>query len=397
MCKKGGFYDIIENIVSTNMSELEGVFKMKEKDLFEYMSAIEEADSSTLKRASERQANLAKPPGALGKLEEISIKFAGITGQVKNRIKKSVVVIFSSDNGVVEEGVTPTPQSVTAAQSVNFTRRLTGVGALARTFDTDLCVVDMGIKEPLPVGISTDEFYGYEDRIINRKIRRGTSNLAKEPAMTRAEALQAIGTGIEAAKFIKAKGFDIAGVGEMGIGNTTTSACVLSALTGASEEITVGRGGGLNDQGFMRKKEIVREKGLETKYEDVVDVLAKVGGFDICAMTGFFLGAAKNKIPVVIDGYISAVAALAAYRLEPKVKDYMFGSHISSESGYGVAMKAMDMKAMLDLDMRLGEGSGCVLAFEIIKGALGVMDYMATYDEAKIDEDYLELMVDAKF
>lgn len=370
---------------------------MKEKDLFEYMSAIEEADSSTLKRASERQANLAKPPGALGKLEEISIKFAGITGQVKNRIKKSVVVIFSSDNGVVEEGVTPTPQSVTAAQSVNFTRRLTGVGALARTFDTDLCVVDMGIKEPLPVGISTDEFYGYEDRIINRKIRRGTSNLAKEPAMTRDEALQAIGTGIETAEFIKAKGFDIAGVGEMGIGNTTTSACVLSALTGASEEITVGRGGGLNDQGFMRKKEIVREKGLETKYEDVVDVLAKVGGFDICAMTGFFLGAAKNKIPVVIDGYISAVAALAAYRLEPKVKEYMFGSHISSESGYGVAMKAMDMKAMLDLDMRLGEGSGCVLAFEIIKGALGVMDYMATYDEAKIDEDYLELMVDAKF
>lgn len=370
---------------------------MTEKEFFKYIETIEKTDEGALKAAEERQANLAKPPGALGKLEDISIKFAGITGRVINRIRKSAVVIFSADNGVVEEGVTPTPQSVTAAQTMNFMRRSTGVGALAKTFDTDLCVIDMGIKDPIPTGMYSDEMFQYEEKIINRKIRRSTWNLAKGPAMTREEAIVAMNAGIEAAELMKARGYDIVGAGEMGIGNTTTSACVLSALTGASEDITVGRGGGLNDEGFLRKKEIVREKGLETEYEDVIDILANVGGFDICAMTGFYLGAAKNKLPIVIDGYISAVAALAAYKIQPVVKEYMFASHISKEPGYVAAVEAMDMTAMLDLGMRLGEGSGCVLAFEVIKGALGVMSYMATYDEAKIDEDYLQLMADAKF
>lgn len=371
---------------------------MNESELKQYVSTIENIDKKACEKAEERQSQLAKPPGALGKLEEISVRFAGITGKVKNYLKKKAVVILSSDNGVVEEGVTPTPQSVTAAQTINFTMRKTGVGALAKNFDVDLCVIDMGVNTKFPHMMISSEMYDFlDDKIIDRKIRYGTSNLAKGPAMTREEAVLAISVGIEAAELMKARDYDIIGVGEMGIGNTTTSAAVLSAITKCPVEISVGRGGGLNDAGFARKQEIVREKGLETEYDDILDILANVGGFDICAMTGVFLGAAKNKLPVVVDGYISAVAALAAYKIQPLVKEYMFGSHCSEENGYKVAIDEIGISSMLDLNMRLGEGSGCVLAFEIIKGALGVMNDMATYDEAQIDENYLELMADAKF
>lgn len=371
---------------------------MTEKDLIGYVNSIENIDEKARDKAALRQTQLAKPPGALGKLEDISIKFAGITGKVKNYIKKKSVVIFSSDNGVVEEGVTPTPQSVTAAQTINFTLRSTGVGALAKTFGVDLCVVDIGVNSKFPDAMVSKEMCDFiDDKIIDRKIRYGTSNLAKGPAMTREEAILAIEVGIEAAELMKARDYDVIGVGEMGIGNTTTSAAILSALTGCSVDISVGRGGGLNDAGFMRKKEIVQEKGLDAKYEDIVDVLANVGGFDICAMVGVFLGAAKNKVPVVVDGYISAVAALAAFKMQPKVKEYMFGSHCSEEPGYMIAINEIGIEKILDLNMRLGEGSGCVLGFEVIKGALGVMNEMATYDEARIDKDYLELMADAKF
>lgn len=371
---------------------------MDEKQLKEYINEIEKADEKIAQKAKERQENLAKPPGALGKLEDISIKFASITGQIRNKIKKTAVVIFSADNGVIEEGVTPTPQSVTMAQTINFTRRLTGVGALAKNFNSDLCVIDVGVNNKFPNGILSEEMFEFlDDKIIDRKIRYGTSNLAKGAAMTRDEAIKAIGVGIEAAELMKARDYHIIGVGEMGIGNTTTSAAVLSAVTGCPVEVSVGRGGGLNDEGFARKKEIVQQRALETNYDDIIDVLANVGGFDICGMAGLYLGAAKNKLPVVIDGYISAVAALVAYRLKPEAADYMFGSHSSKEPGYSVAMEHIGLDAMLNLDMRLGEGSGCILAFEIIKGALGVMNDMATYDEAAIDENYLELMKDAKF
>lgn len=371
---------------------------MKENELMAYIDAIDDTDNGAFNKAIARQSQLAKPPGSLGKLEEISARFAAITGEVKNHIKKKAVVILCADNGVVCEGVTSTPQSVTAAQTMNFTMRKTGVGALAKNFDVDLCIVDMGVnaKFPKPI-LSTEMFDFLNDKIIDRKIRMSTSNLAKGPAMSRNEAILAIEAGIEAAELMKARDYDIIGVGEMGIGNTTTSAAVLSALTKCPVEISVGRGGGLNDKGFERKKEIVKARGLEEDYDDVLDVLANVGGFDICAMVGVFLGASKNRLPVVIDGYISAVAALAAYRLNPLCKEYMFASHCSEEAGYQVAIDELGLSSMLDLDMRLGEGSGCVLAFEIIKGALGVINDMATYDEAQIDENYLELMADAKF
>ena len=346
-----------------------------------------------VKEAEARQEVLAKPTGALGTLEDISIQLAGITGKVKNSMKKQAVVIMSADNGVVDEGVASAPQSVTLSQTINFTRHYTGVSSMAKYFGIDLLVVDTGVKMAIPSSLYSAEMTEegrLTAKIVNRRIADGTRNLAKEPAMTDEEALRAIMTGIEAAKAIKDCGYDIFGVGEMGIGNTTTSACVLAALCGKTGEDVVGRGGGLNDEGLAKKIRIVDEaiKGLDPA--DVTDILAKVGGFDICAMTGAFLGAAYYRIPVVIDGYISAVAALCAYRLAPKAVNFMFGSHQSKEKGYLIAIDALGVKPYFNLGMRLGEGSGCPISFKIIETACAAMNGMATFAEGAIDAEYLE-------
>ena len=306
---------------------------------------------------------------------------------------KQAIVIMSADNGVVEEGVASAPQSVTLSQTINFTRHLTGVSSMAKYFDIDLLVVDTGVKMAIPSSLYTDEMTEegrLTSKIANRRIADGTRNLAKEPAMTEDEALRAVMIGIEAAKAIKDCDYDIFGVGEMGIGNTTTSACVLAALCGKAGEEVVGRGGGLNDEGFAKKIRIVDDaiRGLDPS--DVLGILARVGGFDICAMTGAFLGAAYYRIPVVIDGYISAVAALCAYRLAPKAVNFMFGSHLSKEKGYVIAMDALGIKPYFNLGMRLGEGSGCPISFKIIETACAAMNGMATFAEGAIDADYLE-------
>ena len=350
-------------------------------------------DEAAVKEAKARQEVLAKPTGALGTLEDISIQLAGITGKAKNSMTKQAIVIMSADNGVVEEGVASAPQSVTLSQTINFTRRLTGVSSMAKYFDIDLLVVDTGVKMAIPSSLYTDEMTEegrLTSKIANRRIADGTRNLAKEPAMTEDEALRAVMIGIEAAKAIKDCDYDIFGVGEMGIGNTTTSACVLAALCGKAGEEVVGRGGGLNDEGFAKKIRIVDDaiRGLDPS--DVLGILARVGGFDICAMTGAFLGAAYYRIPVVIDGYISAVAALCAYRLAPKAVNFMFGSHLSKEKGYVIAMDALGIKPYFNLGMRLGEGSGCPISFKIIETACAAMNGMATFAEGVIDADYLE-------
>ena len=272
---------------------------------------------------------------------------------------------------------------------------------MAKYFGIDLLVVDMGVKLTIPPHLYTDEMTehgcgdfgcqrGLSRKIVNRSLGRGTKNLAKEPAMTEEEALRAIITGMEAAEAIKREGYDIFGIGEMGIGNTTTSACVLAALTGKTGEDVVGRGGGLNDDGLAKKVRIVDEAIAGLDPEDVVGILAKVGGYDICAMVGAFLGAAYYKMPVVIDGYISAVAALAAVRLAPKCINYMFGSHQSKEKGYLVAIEALGIDPYFNLGMRLGEGSGCPISFKIIETACATMNGMATFAEGAIDADYLE-------
>ena len=375
---------------------------MNEKELFEILEGIHDLNRERMAEARKREESLAKPPGSLGRLEDIAVRLAGISGKLYNHADKSCIAIMCSDNGVVAEGVSSAPQLVTLAQTINFTRRLTGVGTLAKYFDVDLLVVDLGINADLPKELLTDEplenvagELRVVNKIIDRKIRKSTSNLAEEPAMTREEAVRAVATGIEMACEIKKAGYTIFGIGEMGIGNTTTSSAILAALTGLSAEETVGKGGGITDQSFARKKEIIDDSMKRYGYDgrddmDVIDVLAKVGGFDVAAMAGAFLGAAVYHIPVVIDGFISIVAALAAARIAPLAKEYMIASHASKEQGYGHALKALGLSPMLNLELRLGEGSGCPLAFQIIRGACAVMNHMATFEEAEINDDYLE-------
>lgn len=348
--------------------------------LAEYSRLIPPLDEKMISAARARQDSLAKPPHSLGRLEDMAVRFSGITGRLFNSIPRRRILVFCSDNGVVAEGVASAPQSVTLAQTINFTRGLTGVGTLARHFGCELNVIDVGINAPC----------GHPD-VFDRKIAYGTGNIAHGPAMSRAQALRAIETGIEFAEKAKAEGCDVIGIGEMGVGNTTTSSAVLSCLTGLSPEITVGRGGGVNDKGFARKREII-ETAIAREApdaDDAVAVLAAVGGFDIAAMAGAYIGAAKNRLPVVIDGYISVVAALCAARIAPECASYMFASHASYEPGYVHAVNALGLKPMFDLEMRLGEGSGCPIAFEIIGAALAVQEKMATFDEARIDDGYL--------
>ena len=375
---------------------------MKEAELFALINTIEDLDREAMDGARKREESLAKPPGSLGKLEDIAVQLSGISGNLYNNVDKSCIAIMCSDNGVVEEGVSSAPQFVTLAQTINFTRRLTGVGTLAKYFDVDLMVVDLGVNADIPNEILTSEplensgsEWRSTNKIIDRKIRKSTSNLAKEQAMTREEAVKAVAIGIEIVRNIKKAGYNIFGVGEMGIGNTTTSSAILSVLTALPAEETVGKGGGINDESFARKKEIiddvVKKYGFQGQADlDVIDVLAKVGGFDLAAMTGAFLGAAIYKLPVVIDGFISVVAALTAARIAPLAKEYMIASHVSKEQGYNHALGALGLPPMLNLDLRLGEGSGCPLAFQIVRGACAVMNQMATFAEAEINDDYLE-------
>lgn len=345
------------------------------------ISNIKDVDKEALKKADERMTSLVKPLKSLGKLEDMAIKLAGITGKVKNNIDKKVVIIMSSDNGVVEEGVASAPQSVTLSQTINFTKGLTGVAVLAKANNTDLMVVDVGVNCDF-------ECPG----VINRKVRKSTSNMAKGSAMTYEECIKAVLVGIDCVKDAKDKGYDIVGVGEMGIGNTSTSSAVLCALTDCKVEDVVGRGAGITDAAYAKKISVVK-KALEINNPDKnnpLDVISKVGGFDIAAMTGVFIGAAYYKIPVVIDGLISVVAALCAYRLNNKCRDYMFTSHISKEIGFKTAMSELGLSSILDLNMGLGEGSGCPLAFSIMDSACAVMNNMATFEEAEINDKYLD-------
>ncbi len=356
-------------------------------EVFSFINNIEGVNEKAKETARERMNILAKPLGSLGKLEELAIKLSGITGKVKNRIDKKCIIILSSDNGVVEEGVASSPQYVTLAQTINFSKGLTGVAVLAKENSTDLVVVDIGVN-------CDGEIPG----AINKKIRKGTYNIAKGEAMSYEEALKAIYIGIDLVRDVKEKGYDILGVGEMGIGNTTTSSAVLASLVDCEIDEVVGKGAGLTDEAFILKKEVVK-KAIEINKpnrEDPIDVIAKVGGFDLAGMVGVYLGAAYYKLPIVIDGFISVVAALVATKLCSKVKDYLIPSHVSKEIGYSIAINNIGLEPMLNLDMRLGEGSGCPIAFSIVNYACAIMNNMATFHEAEIDPSYLSKIKDKK-
>ena len=347
-------------------------------ELNDILTKVLPLDLVAINQARQRQAQLAKPPGSLGRLEELSIQLAGITGQVGNKIKKKHLLVFASDNGVVEEGVSSAPQSVTLMQTINLTRHKTGASTLCKHFGCNITVCDVGVNADIK-----------ESEVLNKKIAYGTQNIVKGPAMTRAQGEQAILIGYELAKATDA---DVLGIGEMGIGNTTTSSAVLSVLLDADVDAVTGRGGGITDASFLKKKQVIKDAIAINSPDknDVIDVLAKVGGFDIAAMCGAFIGCAATRRPVVIDGFISAVAALCAYKLCPNVQGYLIPSHASYEIGYKLAMDAMGLQPLFLLGMRLGEGSGCPLAFEILDAACAIINDMATFDQAGIDDGYLD-------
>lgn len=368
----------------------------EEKRLLERIAEIRQVDEDAILEALARQKSLVKPPGSLGGLESISIRIAGITGKpMGNDMRQQAILVMAADNGVVEEGVSVAPQSVTCTQTINMTKGITGMSSMARYFDIDLLLVDLGIKLPVPKQYVTDRMLDdnghLTDLIVNRRIGPGTANLAKGPAMSRQEAIHAISVGVEAVDAAVKAGKRLLGVGEMGIGNTTTAAALLGCLTGFSAEPITGRGGGLNDTDMAKKVQVINDAISRYKdVDDVIDKMAAVSGFDICGMTGAFLGAAMNRVPIVIDGFISMVAALAAKRIAPASTEYMFASHESFEKGYFTASERVGVSPMFNLGMRLGEGSGCPLAFKTIEAACASMDLMKTFAEASIDDSYLE-------
>lgn len=390
----------------------------KLKEIIDGVKAVDEKDCV---EAASYVDSLVKPPKSMGKLEDIAVKLAGITGQVKNKIFSKQVLVFCADNGVVDEGVASAPETVTMMQAVNMTRGVTGMAALARHFGDKVTVVDVGIRTDYEGLVPKCNLEHAEDGIVYKNIRKGTGNITVESAMTSEECLQAMLIGVECA--MKTKGSvktpykdsesgmaELVGIGEMGIGNTTTSTAVLCALTGAGPESITGRGAGITDDSYQKKKEVIGRalklhgllgvpkvgtfaglgEDIEASVGRIVEIVSKVGGLDIAAMCGAFIGAAAAGKAVVIDGYISAVAALCAVKLCPEVKGYLFPSHVSKEPGYMLAIKEIGLDPYLDLNMGLGEGSGCVLAFSVIEAACAMMNNMATFEEGKIDDSYLE-------
>ena len=349
---------------------------MTRQELTAYIESILPADREAMDAARRRQAELAKPPGSLGALEDMSVRLAGVLRTARPEVRRCRVTVLAADNGVVAEGVSCAPQSVTVQQAVNMTRHKTGMSALAAYFGDDVQVVDVGIRTPVPC-----------PQVLDRKIRFSTGDIA----VTEQQTLDALAVGLDLARQAKAEGIDAVGVGEMGIGNTTTSAAVLAALTGASVEEVTGRGGGLTDRGFATKKHVLRQALALHRPDagDPIGVLAAVGGLDLAAMTGLFLGCAHEGLAAAVDGYISIVAALCAVRLCPRVRDVLFLSHASYEIGYRLAARELGLEPCLLLGMRLGEGSGCPLLFRVMQGACAVLNHMATFPEAAIEDGYL--------
>ncbi len=346
--------------------------------MYKYEELIKPLDEKAMEIAKKYQNTLVKPPESLGRLEDISVQIAGITGRVKNKTDKKIHFVLGADNGIYEEGVASAPQ--------NFTNLLLGyyavgqncgINVLCNAANVDLKAVDMGVigKVDAP-------------NLLDYKLMEGTHNFAKERAMPREVAERAIEIGIELAKFAYENGYEIIGTGEVGIGNTSSSsACTMAALNITADD-AVGRGAGLSDEGFIHKKEVLSKAvAMHAPFEDEIDILSKVGGLDIAGLTGLFLGATIYRIPIVVDGFISAVAALLAYKINPLTKEFMIPSHISEEPGYKKIIEYMGLEPILNLKMRLGEGIGCPLAMQIVDASLKVINEMLSFDASVLDEE----------
>ncbi|MFC0330416.1 nicotinate-nucleotide--dimethylbenzimidazole phosphoribosyltransferase [Paenibacillus sepulcri] len=348
---------------------------MNEAKLNMLIQGIDPVSKETVEAAEQHLNNLTKPPGSLGRLEAIAAQIAGITGELAPDLSKRAVVVMAADHGVCEEGVSAFPSEVTAQMVLNFLAGGAAVNVLARQAGALVSCVDIGVKSELE-----------HPHLIKRKVRAGTANMAKGPAMSRSEALQAIAAGAELANELAADGYRMFATGEMGIGNTTASAAISTLLAGMDPDAAVGRGTGIDEERRRHKVDVVRLAITVNKPDpsDPLDVLAKVGGLEIAGLVGVILGAAASRCLVLIDGYISSAAALVACRLAPQALPYMLGSHLSNEQGHGELLGRIGISPMIHLDMRLGEGTGAVLGFHFVDAALAVMREMATFESAGI-------------
>jgi nicotinate-nucleotide--dimethylbenzimidazole phosphoribosyltransferase len=341
------------------------------------LKQIRPLDRSGELPAQQHLDSLTKPRGSLGKLEELACRIAVIQGQVPPRLGRKILYVFAADHGITAEGISAYPREVTAQMTRNFVSGGAAINVLARHCGAEVHVVDVGVDGDLD-GLSG---------LRCAKIRHGTANFAAGPAMSRVEARRAVDSGIELSREAAENVF-LLGAGEMGIGNTSSAAAVFCALSGAAPAAVVGRGTGIDDATLARKIAAV-EQGLRLNQpdaDDPLDILAKVGGLEIAAMTGLILGGVARRIPVVLDGFVSASAALLAQRLSPHVRDFLFASHLSAEKGHRLMLENLGLPPVLDLQMRLGEGTGACLLMGMLEAATKLMREMATFESAGIGE-----------
>ncbi len=348
------------------------------KLLDDTLARIEPIDDKLLNDTQIRLDNKTKPPGSLGRLEEFARRYVAMTGNLNPSITKKVIFTFAGDHGVVDEGVSAFPKEVTPQMVLNFLRGGAGLNVLARHAGAEVRIVDIGVDydfDPAP-------------GLIIAKIARGTKNFAKGPAMTKEEAVAAIEVGINLANDAAKEGFNLVGTGEMGIGNTTPSSAIIAALSGKSVSDVTHRGTGINDAALENKIRVIHG-GLKLNKpnpEDPLDVLIKVGGLEIAGIAGLVLGCAANRIPVVVDGFISTAGALIASEIHPDVKEYLFAAHESVEIGHRFMLERMGAEPMLNLQMRLGEGTGAALAMGLIEAGVKILNEMATFAEAGVTQ-----------
>jgi nicotinate-nucleotide--dimethylbenzimidazole phosphoribosyltransferase len=338
--------------------------------------------------AQTRLDSLTKPQGSLGRLEEFAKRLVAITENPMPELDKKVIFIFAGDHGVVDEGVSAYPKEVTQQMVFNFLRGGAGINVLARHAGAEVVVVDIGVDYDFSnSSVSPLTKEGIKGGLfVLKKVLYGTRNIRKGPAMSRDEAIRCVEVGIELADEYSKRGYKIFATGDMGIGNTTPSSAIAAVLTGKSVIEVTSKGTGISDETLKNKIKIIEEAISINKPNpsDPLDVLSKVGGTEIGGIAGLIIGASANRVPVVIDGFISTAGALVAYCLEPNVKDYMFASHNSTEIGHKVMLKKIGLKPILDLNLRLGEGTGAAIAMLIIEGGLKIYKEMATFEEAGI-------------
>lgn len=342
-------------------------------NLQETIEAVKPLDREAMERTKKRWDSIAHPLHSLGKLEDALVQIAGITGSDRIDLSKRALVVMCADNGVVEEGVTQTGQEITLLVAENLKKGQAASSIMSQVAGAQVVPVDVGINS--------------QSSIRNRKVAWGTKNMAKEPAMTREQAVEALEVGISTAQELCREGYRILATGEMGIGNTTTSSAVTAVLLGQEPARVTGRGAGLSSAGLDRKVDAIRRAIAlnQPDPEDPVDVLAKVGGLDLAGLVGAFIGGAAMRIPVVADGFISCAAALCALRICPQVKDYLITSHRSKEPGAAMVLEALDVPAFLDCDMCLGEGTGAVAIYPLLDMAMTIYGGMTTFAENNMD------------